>query len=146
MSFVKIRKIFAIAAILVLISLSIFSRLTVHSQTLKTWKPGQVGKDPISLWDHRLKRMKGLLPAHGVIGYINDSSVPGRKADGLDASGEYNLTRYALAPLILANDSKHDLVVGNFTISETPPPFEKMGFSVVKQIDSEIYLLKHQTK
>jgi hypothetical protein len=146
MSFSSFRKLLAVAAVLVLIGLSIVSRTKIHSQTLKTWKPEKIGKDAISLWDHRFEEMQAYLPQHGVIGYINDKSVPGRKLNSLDASGEYNLTRYSLTPLILADDPNEELVVGNFSFNDTPPPFKSMGFTVVKQFDAEIYLLKRQPK
>jgi hypothetical protein len=55
----------------------------------------------------RFHGIRGLLPPRGVVGYLGD---PGDTAENTKA---YYLTQYFLAPVVVAPDLAHDLVVAN---------------------------------
>jgi hypothetical protein len=59
--------------------------------------------------DHRFAALKASLPERGVIGYVGEP--------GAAAVGDYYLTQYALAPLVVDHSVNHALVVGNFPSS-----------------------------
>ena len=61
--------------------------------------------------DLRFAALKAFLPGHGVVGYIGDPHA---------SPGEYYLTQYALAPLVVDHSVNHALVVGNFSKTSTP--------------------------
>lgn len=53
-------------------------------------------------WDELVSNLTVPVPfEHGFIGYISNADIPGAVFDGADASGEYILTQYAVAPIIL---------------------------------------------
>lgn len=57
---------------------------------------------PVANWDERVSNLTAYLPfKRGVVGYISNKHVPGGVFDENDASGEYILTQYAVAPLVL---------------------------------------------
>jgi hypothetical protein len=66
--------------------------------------------------DRRFAALKAALPAQGTIGYVGEPGAP------VDVLGNYYLTQYALAPLILENSPNHPLVVGNFPSSSPQTP------------------------
>src|SRR5579864_7379641 len=59
--------------------------------------------------DRRFAALKASLPERGVIGYVGEP--------GAAALGDYYLTQYALAPLVVDRSLNHALVVGNFPSS-----------------------------
>lgn len=64
--------------------------------------------------DQRFAALKASLPERGVIGYVGDP--------GAAALGDYYLTQYALAPLMIDHSTNHALVVGNFPSSPAGSP------------------------
>ena len=63
--------------------------------------------------DQRFAALKAVLPTGGTVGYIGETGAP------VDVLGNYYLTQYALAPLIVEDSLNHSLVVGNFPSSRT---------------------------
>jgi hypothetical protein len=67
---------------------------------------GNLDTDPVTQWELRFQPVKKLLPfQRGVIGYITNSDVPGAKYDVNNEEGEYTLTQYSMAPIILVRGS-----------------------------------------
>jgi hypothetical protein len=62
--------------------------------------------------DQRFSALKSTLPQRGVVGYIGEP--------GPLALGDYYLTQYALAPVVVDHSPNHDLVIGNFPNSLSP--------------------------
>lgn len=63
-----------------------------------------------------LKDMRPLLPARGVVGYVDGGqNTPAELQD-------YYLTQYVLAPLVVARSSDENVVIGNFSRSKSVPP------------------------
>lgn len=73
--------------------------------------PSLLSREPQSLYDKRFDDVRKMLPKHGVIGYLSDSS---------GNVGNYYLTQYALAPLVVDNSTDHHFVVGNFADAHSP--------------------------
>ena len=54
----------------------------------------------VANWDERLSKLIAPIPfERGLVGYISNEDIPGTAFDADDASGEYILTQYAVAPL-----------------------------------------------
>ena len=99
-------------AILLLVLSALLSniRLVIYKAR---FSPDRLGKDYISSYEKRFEEIKKALPAHGIIGYTTDKQY---KNIGLDrnAAEDYYLTRYALSPVLVADNTKYPLVIGNF--------------------------------
>ena len=67
-------------------------------------------------FEERLKNMRELIPfTRGVIGYFSNEHVGFMEADLDNANGEYVLTQYALAPLILDPGVYHEWNILNLS-------------------------------
>lgn len=56
----------------------------------------------VANWDQRISNLTASVPfKRGFIGYFSNADIPGTAFDEADTSGEYILTQYAVAPLIL---------------------------------------------
>jgi hypothetical protein len=63
----------------------------------------------VTNWDERLSKLIAPIPfKHGMVGYISNEDIPGATFDSNDASGEYVLTQYAVAPLILIRGTNQE--------------------------------------
>ena len=81
--------------------------------------PGRSTPDEIAQRsDLRFASLKAVLPQRGVIGYVGDAGESG--------VAPYYLAQYALAPLVLDRSPNHPLVVGNFPLSPSAAPVEKL--------------------
>jgi hypothetical protein len=65
--------------------------------------PAGIGMDA-----NRFRSLREELPARGVVGYLTDTT------EGLEGARTYYLTQYYLAPVVVARDPAHELVIGNF--------------------------------
>ena len=75
---------------------------------------GNLNNDPISEWEVRFQPIKKLLPfRRGVVGYITNSDVPGAKYDANNEQGEYTLTQYAMAPIILVRGDNEEWTIAD---------------------------------
>ncbi|HUH96386.1 MAG TPA: hypothetical protein VLZ89_03450 [Anaerolineales bacterium] len=75
---------------------------------------GSLGSDPVTQWELRFQPVKKLLPfKRGVIGYITNSDVPGAHYDANNEQGEYTLTQYTMAPIILVRGDQPDWTLAN---------------------------------
>lgn len=79
-------------------------RLIVDAPAASGLKPGS--DDIARRSDQRFSALKSTLPERGVVGYIGEP--------GPLALGDYYLTQYALAPVVVDHSPIHDLVIGNF--------------------------------
>lgn len=83
--------------------------------------------------DQRFAVLKQLLPDHGVVGYLGDSA---------DATADYYLTQYALAPLVVEHSINHPLIVGNFPSSR--PDLAAHRLRIIRDFGSGVLLLAPQ--
>jgi hypothetical protein len=63
----------------------------------------------VTNWDKRLSKLTAHIPfKRGLVGYISGEDIPGATFSPNDASGEYVLTQYAVAPLILVRGTDQE--------------------------------------
>jgi hypothetical protein len=75
---------------------------------------GSVNDDPVADWEKRFAPIKERLPfRRGVVGYISDSSVPGAIYDAANDEGEYVLTQYVMAPIIIVKGTNQEWNIAN---------------------------------
>jgi hypothetical protein len=69
---------------------------------------GHSNSSGIGMDANRFRSLREDLPARGVVGYLSDTT------EGLEGARTYYLTEYYLAPVVVARDPGHELVVANF--------------------------------
>ena len=75
---------------------------------------GSLTSDPVTQWEVRFQAVKKLLPfQRGVIGYLTNSDVPGAKYDVNNEDGEYTLTQYSMAPIILVRGDNEEWTIAS---------------------------------
>ena len=76
----------------------------------------------VSNWDERVSALTASVPfKRGVIGYISNADIPGAAYDEADAAGEYTLTQFAVAPIIIIRGTDQEWNILNLD----PITFEK---------------------
>jgi len=107
---------------------------------------GSITDDPVADWEVRFEALRERLPfVRGVVGYISDAGVPGAVYDRANDEGEFILTQYALAPIIIVWGLDQEWNVANFSVEayrlwsvQEHPEFD------VEPLGSGLYLL-HRT-
>jgi hypothetical protein len=75
---------------------------------------GSLTDDPVADWEKRFAPLIAQLPfKSGVVGYISDSNIPGAAFNPANDEGEYVLTQYALAPIIIVRGTGQEWNIGN---------------------------------
>jgi hypothetical protein len=71
---------------------------------------------PITMDEERFTGIRAILPPRGTVGYLSDSGSvnTGDTSGSGQTTRAYYLTEYFLAPVVVAPDTAHDLVVANF--------------------------------
>ena len=100
-------------AFLVFILCSLLSTARIVWDALRLNRPPDSAQRVARRSDQRFAALKASLPERGVIGYVGEP--------GAAAVGDYYLTQYALAPLVVDHSVNHALVVGNFPPSPGVP-------------------------
>ncbi len=60
----------------------------------------------VANWDERVSTLKESLPfKRGSVGYISDIDIPGIEYDRQNLVGEFTLTQFAIAPIVLIQGS-----------------------------------------
>ena len=108
---------------------------------------GSLNGDPVTKWELRFEAVRKTLPfKRGVIGYITNSDVPGAIYNADNEQGEYTLTQYTMAPIILVRGDNEEWTLANlsgkaFQIwSQT-----NQGRYRVIPLKDNLYLLQRQT-
>jgi hypothetical protein len=75
--------------------------------------------DPVTVHEERIAQLRNFLPREGNVGYIttveNDKIFSTERSfSNVEFLGQYVLTQYTLAPLVVRNSPDLPLVVGNF--------------------------------
>lgn len=69
----------------------------------------------IAAWNDRLSKLVAPIPfERGFVGYLSNEDIPGAGFDSNDAEGEFVLTQYAIAPLILVRGTEQEWCILNF--------------------------------
>ena len=124
------------AATAAILLMSVFAVCTLASFfSLVSGGPGPTAG--VVMDENRFAQVRAILPSRGTIGYLSDT----------DASSvrDYYLTQYFLAPLVVAPDSAHGLVIANFT-SHSPmaPAAAANGFIIERDFSNGLGLLRRQ--
>ena len=83
---------------------------------LATKNLGSVSDDPVADWEKRFSPIKQRIPfQRGVIGYISDSSIAGVSYDAANDEGEYVLTQYVMAPIIIVKGTNEEWNIANLS-------------------------------
>jgi hypothetical protein len=106
--------------------------------------------------DARFAGVRAILPARGTIGYVTDidteiSPVTGRDAHSDTGGGTarnrraYYLTQYFLAPVVVAPDTAHELVIANFVSASAIAAFAAArGLRVERDFSNGVALLRRR--
>ena len=96
----------------------------------------------VSNWDERVSTLTASIPfERGFAGYISDIDIPGISYDRDNLVGEFILTQFAIAPIILIQGTDQEWNILNLT----PQAYEKWSgtnannFEVIK-FGGELYL------
>ncbi len=113
-----------IALIAILTCYSLFHALW---QNYASYRAAPV-TDPVTVHEERIARLKEVLPRDGNVGYIttieNDKIFSAEKSfANVEFLGQYVLTQYTLAPLVVRNSPDLPVVVGNFIDGEPTSGF-----------------------
>ena len=66
----------------------------------------------IAAWNDRLAKLIEPIPfERGFVGYLSDEDIPGTTFNSNDAEGEFVLTQYAIAPLIIVRGTNQEWMV-----------------------------------
>ncbi len=128
-------------ALIILVAFSLFSSLELVRE-IAAVDFGHLGKDPISLYDQRFKALRPLIESTEVVGYFTGLTPEQVKADS-QALAAYYLTQYALAPVIVVNEEKRALLVGNFGSALAADSLrQRHNLEVLENLGNGLFLLK----
>ena len=92
--------------------------------------------DKITLFEKRIEPLKEFLPQIGIIGYVSDTN------DSLNLA----YLQYSIIPLVIANDTRRDLVVGYIIDkSKTEDIVQREHLSIIKNFGNGLYLFNGRT-
>ena len=100
-----------VGMLLLLIATGLINNL-FYARVLRS-SSSPLGQDYVSPADERFAQLKTDLPARGVVGYISDET------DVNERTKKYYMAQYALAPLIVVNNTSQPLVIGDFNKEES---------------------------
>lgn len=123
----------AISAVLLMSALAVCTLASYSSHVKRdTWLPGG-----ILMNEERFIGIRAILPPRGTVGYLGDT---GGRRENVQA---YYLTQYFLAPVVVAPDTAHDLVVANFASrSAMAAVAVSRGFTVENDFSNGVALLR----
>jgi hypothetical protein len=81
--------------------------------------PAHSSPDEISTYERRFTELRAMLPARGVVGYLDQPDPAGATPREANAAAllhfrRYLLAQYTLAPVLLKESTEPELVIGNF--------------------------------
>jgi len=86
----------------------------------------------VSNWDERVSALTASIPfKRGFIGYISNADIPGAPYDEADTAGEFTLTQYAVAPIIIIRGTDQEWNILNLD----PKAYEKWQQSNVNEFE-----------
>lgn len=94
--------------------------------------------DQVQSYIERYAELRTLLPAHGIIGYVSDdAATPPLNRD------RFYMTQYALAPLIVVQDSNQALIICNVEDStDASRVCQRPGLVLVRDLGNGLALLR----
>jgi hypothetical protein len=95
------------AGIAIILLMGVFALLTFASYAAVILRGGGTA-DGIAMDANRFRSLREALPARAVVGYLSDNT------EAMEGARAYYLTQYYLAPVVVARDPAHELVIANF--------------------------------
>lgn len=136
------RNFLARAAVLVLAVFALLSNLHFFRKAAGS---DFARKDAISLYERRFEGLKGVLPPRGVVGYVSDHQARDIRFDA--GSGDFYLTQYALAPLIVVYSLEPTFIVGNFRRSTPTADFlRSRNLILLKDFGNGVMLFRNESR
>ncbi|MCX5678502.1 MAG: hypothetical protein NTY76_05270 [Candidatus Omnitrophica bacterium] len=100
-------------------------------------------RDQITQYEERFAAVRAALPARGAVGYITEAPPEAVMAYG-NLQAEYYLTQYAVAPVVVDNNPRRGIVIGNFHSSALPDISAYGRFSVIMNAGNGVFLLRNE--
>lgn len=97
-----------IAIILLMSALAVCTLAAYYSAVIRDARRDTSPPGGIIMDEQRFTGIRAILPPRGTVGYLSDTG--GRREN----PKAYYLTQYFLAPVVIAPDTAHELVVANF--------------------------------
>ena len=110
-----------VLSVIALALFALFSNLKLFEQEFNI-NQDNIGLDSVSMYEEKIKGVRKILPAYGVIGYVTEREYKGG-ALSADEAMMYFLTQYVLSPVIVVNGTEYDFVIGNFYKTGVQPAF-----------------------
>jgi hypothetical protein len=98
------------AGLILLVVFALLASVRVGVQ-LTTSGPPDRHQQELRDWHERLTALRALLPAHGVVGFMDEDDVAG-----------LCYTQFDLAPVVVLPGNAHELVISAFDVGTEPPP------------------------
>ncbi|MGD1070931.1 MAG: hypothetical protein ABSB15_12380 [Bryobacteraceae bacterium] len=125
----------AIAIVLLMAALAVCTLASYYSLVKR--EPGTPAG--IVMDESRFTGIRAILPPRGTIGYLSDTGGIVQNPRG------YYLTQYFLAPVVVAADAGHQLVVANFASRAAIAPFAAAnGLTVERDFSNGVALLRRR--
>lgn len=132
---------------------ALFQNMSYLAEAIKYVFFNKISDDEITVYENRFKELRRMLPQNAVVGYVTDEELSDE--DGYIISPDdiyeskavwqhYILTQYSLAPVIVANTTENQLVVGNFKDPYIRPSISKM--LLLKDFGNGVILFKRELK
>jgi hypothetical protein len=129
------------AVLLVLLALRM---IQTRIPPLSALKPPPAGSDAISRAEQRFTGIRQALPEYGRVGYATDLPPDQVLTDG-DASGQYYLAEYSLAPLQVVNSRDEKIVVGDFREPKgLQAVLDQTDLRIVRDFGRGLFLLERE--
>jgi hypothetical protein len=131
-----------IALLLVLLYAGVSTVRWLHRAT--EWPVGPV-EDEISLYERRFQDLRAFLPERGMVGYLGHPEPTGATPRDSNAAALLHfrrllLAQYALAPLVLVENTEPEFVLGNFDPGSVPPP--PPGLRIIRDLENGVVLFR----
>jgi hypothetical protein len=129
-----------------ILTLMLFSLLSNVSNLRGSFDPSAQALTPsdLSRYEIRFRLLKKALPPRGVVGYLSEPKL--HQGSYLYEKNFY-LTQYAVAPVLVVENTEPDLVIGNFKSSSGPDiEIAKTTLVLVMDFGDGVLLLSHRPR
>lgn len=98
--------------------------------------------DEATRQENRLQGLKRHLPQRGIVGFVQEASLP-----LIAKTKKYYLTQYTLVPLVVVESDQPDLIIANFSEDAVLKKWlQGKPFSVLENLNNGVALLKRGRK
>jgi hypothetical protein len=107
--------------------------------------PASSAQDEISAYERRFQAARSMIPARGTVGYLGSPEPTGATPSEANAAAllhfrRYLLAQYALAPVLLVENTDPEFVIGNFEVGVLPTA--PGGFRVARDFGNGVVLFR----